>query len=145
MVDDLSPAGLLARFYNKPVPVFREFAIALCELLLEHEWPVAAQELITQVLADMRSEYGRDYYDQPPVASTAPFSSARYAYVAARMAGTAYAAAARGAHARINERTMEGYREASRAAFAARSAVDAASIALPEQRDRLRTIVLMLT
>jgi hypothetical protein len=145
MVDDLSPAGLLARFYNKPVPVFREFAIALCELLLEHEWPVAAQELITQVLADMRSEYGRDYYDQPPVASTAPFSSARYAYVAARMAGTAYAAAARSANACNNTRTIEGYRDAKRAAYLARSAAVVVVEALPSQRDRLHTIVMMLT
>jgi hypothetical protein len=138
----ISTGGMLARFYNKPVPVFRELAVAICEVLLEHEWPAVTRELITQVLADMRSECGRDYHD---ALSTVPSNAARYAYVAARMAGTAYAAAARGAHARINERTMEGYREASRAAFAARSAVDAASIALPEQRDRLRTIVLMLT
>lgn len=33
-------------FRGKPPPVFREFAIAICELLLEREWPANARGAI---------------------------------------------------------------------------------------------------
>ena len=86
-------------FRGKPPAVFREFAIAICELLLEREWPAGVQRAIAGVLDAVRSD------DE----------------------------------ARINDAAY-----AANAAYAAHAA-DATINSMPDQRDRVHALVLMLT
>jgi hypothetical protein len=125
-----SPSAFLeyrSWFADAPPPVFRALAVAICELLLEREWPAYATELIAGTLAAVRAG------DNTP---------ADFTQVLSARADTACVCAMQAA---------VSAKHAVFASFRGQQAVNAshalvfAERALPSQRDRLHTIVMMLT
>jgi hypothetical protein len=149
------------QFKSKHPSVFREFAIAICELLLEHEWPAETSQLITNVLTAVRADpnvAGADMEAACFAASSAALAPVPQRRVRAHAANRAVDAAglagdaARSAHSALaaydaNAHVQPPYvRYACFAADnAAHFAAVAAAAALPEQRDRVQAIVSMLT
>jgi hypothetical protein len=148
------------QFKSKHPSVFREFAIAICELLLEHEWPAETSQLITNVLTAVRADpnvAGADMEAACFAASSAALAPVR-APVRAHAADCAVdAAGLAGDAARSAQSALAAYDANAHvqppyvryACFAADNAAHfaavAAAAALPEQRDRVQAIVSMLT
>jgi hypothetical protein len=134
-----SPSAFLeyrSWFADAPPPVFRALAVAICELLLEHAWPAYATEFIADTLAAVRDG------DTTPVPS---FALALSAHAAGPGGQPEHAACGRAMQAAVSAKHAVFASFQGQQAITASHALVFAERALPSQRDRLHTIVMMLT